>query len=210
MQLDVQFVGKSRYSKQTESILTPGLPYSYHEKVENLVDAYRFVKISYIQPPPVQNDAEFRVLSIRILNGLYPSSKISSYTSDALNNRCIIDGYAPNECIQNAFLKNKQEKELLWVNGGSKMQQVHQGDRIYGKCKVPHFDGPEKACLIPMPGNGYITSINNPYDLRIFNNLAKRAEYDGLEDPEKNNYAVITSNTGTNYLVECPKSCKKI
>ena len=171
--LNVHSLGKLRAWDTFTQSQEITLPEPFDVEATNVNDVYRLVRLTYSRTSTsIGNPAGIRVINIARPSGAYPAIMISKFSSESLNNRCMVDGFSTPKCLQNVFLKNKDEDEMLDVKWGENMHQVPPDHRIYGKCKIPYMDGSEIVCLIPKEPNGgdeYVTSITFPYEKYVEN-----------------------------------------
>ena len=142
-----------------------------------------------------------------MIKGLYPGNLISTNTNKGTSTTCLLGGYEALACIQDSMLRGPYDSSNAWVKGDL-MFKLKQEDRLSEICKVAYEHKEEVKCLIPKDGSGYVSSLSSRHWMTVVNNIVKRSTYLRLDIPEKNMFTVIKNNKDTEYLIECPETCK--
>ena len=163
----------------------------------------RWVKVEYKAPAGIiVNEAGFRVLEIKGVNGAYPPVLISSRSDLDRFDGCYYSGYKVNRCFGLALLASMETvmtRELIEKGATGKVMKAE----FFTQCKVPLRSD---KCLISQPGSivNIEKTLRNPMDPGLYT----LQDFEKLDPELKKSVYIFENNEGTKYMANCPYSCK--
>ena len=152
------------------------------------------------------NKAGFRVLTLRVLDGVVPPSLVATMNPGSYSSRCYYTHSLSGNCLAMAHLSDLAEPQFLdYVEKGT-TQVMTASAELASACRVVFG---QNKCLWPKPN--YISNLEEAMTLPLdLNGNLPLADYEALTDQTIKGFATeVTSNTGRKYLVGCPETCKK-
>ena len=165
----------------------------------------RWMRVQYWTSTSSQvNQVGLRIYGLYASDGVFPPHLISSTTNDPEFPRCYFHGFEKGNCFASAWLKNKDEESLPFVQSPRyQLKPLSSMPEEAKNCRVVYDD---MKCVIAK--DGFVTNLVVEMRTPLLYKSLKIADYNSLPPTTRNQFFLYDYASNNKYLMPCAHSCK--